>query len=122
MSDEQYDRGVKIRMQLDQITNTLNSMDVGMSLVWLWAWDIIKDRYELYSNDNFGNDYVVTANTNLDVIWDRLWANPPADFTLEYGAEAMDEAIMDWMIEEGFLASLDEDGWLDEEDEDASDI
>ena len=122
MSDEQYDRGVKIRMQLDQITNTLNSMDVGMSLVWLWAWDVIKDRYELYSNDNFGNDYVVTANTNLDVIWDRLWANPPADFTLEYGAEAMDEAIMDWMIEQEFLAFLDEDGWLDGKDEDASDI
>ena len=29
MSDEQYDRGVKIKLQLDQMVNHLSSLDVG---------------------------------------------------------------------------------------------
>jgi hypothetical protein len=120
MSDEQYDRGVKVRLQLDQMVNHLSSLDVGLPLIWLWVWDVVRSKYDLYSEGV--EDYIITDDTTLDIIWDRLWANPPSDFTLEYGAEAIDDAIMDWMIEEGFLASLDEDGWLDEEDEDASDI
>ena len=118
MDNAQHDRGVKIRMQLDQMVDTLNGMDVGLSLVWLWVWDVIRSKYELYSADDFGSDFVVTDNTTLDVIWNKLWENPPADFTLEYGAEAVDEAILDWMIEEEFLAALDDDGWLDDEDSD----
>jgi hypothetical protein len=121
VDNAQHDRGVKIRMQLDQLVDTLNSMDVGLSLVWLWVWDVIRSKYELYSADDFGNDFVITDDTTLDVIWDKLWENPPADFTLEYGAEAVDEAILDWMIEEGFLAALDEDGWLDEDSDEESD-
>ena len=118
MDNETHDRGVKIRMQLDQMVDTLNGMDVGMSLVWLWVWDLIRSKYELYSSDDFGMDFVITDNTTLDVIWNKLWENPPADFTLEYGAEAVDYAIEEWMIEEGFVAALDEDGWLDDEDSD----
>lgn len=121
MDNAQHDRGVKIRMQLDQMVDTLNHMDVGLSLVWLWVWDVIRSKYELYSNNDFANDFIVTDDTTLDVIWDKLWENPPADFTLEYGAEAVDEAILDWMIEEGFLAALEEDGWLDEDSDDESD-
>jgi hypothetical protein len=118
VDNETHDRGVKIRMQLDQMVDTLNGMDVGMSLVWLWVWDLIRSKYELYSSDDFGMDFVITDNTTLDVIWNKLWENPPADFTLEYGAEAVDYAIEEWMIEEGFVAALDEDGWLDDEDSD----
>jgi len=118
VDDKQYDRGVKARMQLDQMVNTLNGMDLPMSLVWLWVWDIIRSKYDMYSADDFGNDFVVTDNTTLDVIWDNLWANPPADFTLEYGAEQLDEAILDWMIDNDFLAALEDDGWLDKEDSD----
>lgn len=118
MDNAQHDRGVKIRMQLDQMVNTLNGMDVPMSLVWLWVWDVIRSKYDMYSENDFSNDFVVTDNTTLDVIWDKLWANPPSDFTLEYGAEAVDEAILDWMIDNDFLAALEDDGWLDDEDSD----
>ena len=118
MDNAQHDRGVKIKMQLDQIVNTLNGMDVPMSLVWLWVWDVIRSKYDLYSDNDFSNDFVVTDNTTLDVIWNKLWENPPADFTLEYGAEAIDEAILDWMIDNDFLAALEDDGWLDDEDSD----
>jgi hypothetical protein len=109
-----YDRGQKVRMQLDQMVNTLNGMEVSMSLVWLWCWDIIRSKFDLYSQDDFSIDYIITDGTTLDIIWDKLWENPPGDFTLEYGAEQVDEAILDWMIDCGFLAALDDDEWLDE--------
>ena len=113
MDNETYDRGQKIRMQLDQMVNNLNSLTVSMSLVWLWTWDLIRDKFNMYS-DIGTDDYIVTEGTTLDVIWDKLWANPPGDFTLEYGAEHMDEAITDWMIDNDFISILEDDGWLDE--------
>lgn len=113
MSQEQYDRGIKIRMQLDQMVNHLNNLPVSMSLVWLWTWDLIRDKFNMYS-DVGTDDYIVTEGTTLDVIWDKLWANPPQDFTLEYGAEHMDEAITDWMIDNDFITILEDDGWLDD--------
>ena len=119
MDNAQYDRGVKIKMQLDQIVDNLNNMDIHMSLVWLWTWDLIRDKFDNYSQDNvFISDYTVTVGTTLDVIWDKLWANPPSDFTLEYGAEQMDEAILDWMIDENFIVAVEDDGWLNEENSD----
>ena len=114
----QYDRGQKVKMQLDQVVNTLNSMDVAMSLIWVWAWDLIRDKYQSNEFITEGSEYVVTAGTTLDTIWEKLWANPPSDFTLEFGAEQMDEAVMDWMIDNNFLAVLEEDDWLDEESSD----
>jgi hypothetical protein len=119
VDNAQYDRGVKIKMQLDQIVDNLNNMDIHMSLVWLWTWDLIRDKFENYSQDDvFISDYTVTVGTTLDVIWDKLWANPPSDFTLEYGAEQMDEAILDWMIDENFIVAVEDDGWLNEENSD----
>ncbi len=118
MDNAQYDRGVKIKMQLDQMVDHLNNMDAPMPLVWLWVWDIVRDKYQSYETESEWNDFIVTKGTTLDVIWEKLWANPPADFTLEYGAEYMDEAILDWMIDNDFLATLEEDGWLDDEDSD----
>jgi len=117
VDNAQYDRGVKIKMQLDQIVDTLNSMDVAMSLIWLWAWDLIRDKYKSNEFITEDSEYTVTSGTTLDIIWDKLWENPPGDFTLEFGAEAMDEAVMDWMIDNNFLAILEDDGWLDEEED-----
>jgi hypothetical protein len=121
VDDIQYDRGQKIKMQLDQMVNTLNGMDVGLSLVWLWTWDLIRDKYDQYSKDDLDSDLTITDGTTLDTIWDKLWTNVPASFTLEYGAEYMYEAVTDWMIDNDFLVALDDDGWLDE-DEDIVDL
>ena len=109
------DIGPQIKMQLDQMVDHLNNMPIGMSLVWLWVWDLIRDKYKNYEFIDEMSDYVVTPGTTLDIIWEKLWANPPSDFTLEYGAEQVDEAILDWMIDNEFLSAVDEDGWLDEE-------
>jgi hypothetical protein len=111
------DIGPQIKMQLDQIVNQLNNMPIGMSLVWLWAWDLIRDKYKQHEFPGEWSDYIVTSGTTLDIIWEKLWANPPSDFTLEYGAEQMDEAVLDWMIDNEFLAILEDDGWLDGEED-----
>jgi len=118
VDNAQHDRGVKVRMQLDQIVNTLNGIDVPMSLVWLWVWDVIRDKYTTYETTSEWNDFVITKGVTLDTIWEKLWENPPSEFTLEYGAEYIDEAIQDWMIDNDFLAALEEDNWLDDEDSD----
>lgn len=114
MDNETYDRGIKVRMQLDQMVDHLNNLQVSNSLTWLWAWDLIRDKYKNASQDDLIDDYVLIDGVTLDVIWDKLWANPPSDFTLEYGAEQMDEAVLDWMIDNDFLAFLEDDGWLDD--------
>ena len=111
------DIGPQIKMQLDQMVDHLNNMPIGMSLVWLWVWDLIRDKYKNYEFIDEMSDYVVTTGTTLDIIWEKLWGNPPSDFTLEYGAEQIDEAVLDWMIDNEFLSAVDEDGWLDEEGE-----
>jgi len=118
VDNAQHDRGVKVRMQLDQIVDTLNSVNVPMSLVWLWVWDVIRDKYTSYETTSEWNDFVITKGVTLDTIWEKLWENPPSEFTLEYGAEYIDEAIQDWMIDNDFLAALEEDNWLDDEDSD----
>jgi hypothetical protein len=116
-SKKTEDIGPQIKMQLDQIVNQLNNMPIGMSLVWLWAWDLIRDKYKEYEFADEWNGYIITSGTTLDTIWEKLWANPPSDFTLEYGAEQMDEAVLDWMIDNEFLAVLEDDGWLDQEED-----
>jgi hypothetical protein len=40
---------------------------------------------------------------------------------LEYGAEIMDEAVQDWLIDNEFIASLEDDGWLNDI-EDSDDV
>jgi hypothetical protein len=95
----------------------LSNMPIGASLVWLWSWDLIRDKYNTYKDINDYYDYVITEGTTLDTIWEKLWANPPSEFTLEYGAEFMDEAIIDWMIDNEFLAILEDDGWLEDSDD-----
>jgi hypothetical protein len=112
------DIGPQVKMQLDQMITQLNNMPIGMSLVWLWVWDVISDKYKTYKQIDQFNDYAIPEGVTLDVIWEKLWSNPPSEFTLEYGAEYVDEAIQDWMIDNDFLALLDDDGWLDDEDSD----
>ena len=112
------DLGPQTKMQLDQIINTLKGMPIGAPLVWLWVWDVVSDKYDTYKEPNEYNEYVVTEGITLDNIWEKLWDNPPTEFTLEYGAEYVDEAIQDWMIDNDYLAALEEDNWLDDEDSD----
>ncbi len=115
------ENGPQTKLQLDQMITNLRSMKINAPLVWLWVWDSIVDMYNQYKEDNFGNDYVIKEDVTLDKMFEDLWANPPADFTLEYGTDQLDEAVLDWMIDNDYMIRLDDDGWLDE-DEDLVDL
>jgi hypothetical protein len=109
-------RGNDVRKELDEIVDRLNSVPVGMSLIWTWAWDLIRFKYEEYKEVAEYNDYVVNRDVTLDDIWDTLWANPSETFTLEYGALEMDEAVTDWLVNNSFLIPIDD--VLDEDEDD----
>lgn len=110
------DIGPQIKLQLDQMITNLSSIKLTSPLTWLWVWDTIVDNYNRYADisDDVYNDCVISEGTTLDMIFERLYANPPADFTLQYGTDQLDEAITDWLIDNEFIVALDDDGWWDE--------
>ena len=104
-------RGLDIRADLDQMIDKLSSMPIGVPLVWLYVWDVIKSSYDVMSHDE--GYTMANPNKSLDDVWDLLWSSPV--FTLEYGVEQLDDEIRDWLIHNEFIIDVEElDG--DEED------
>lgn len=106
MDNETYDRGQKIRMQLDQMIDTLKGMDVGLPLVWLYTWDLMRSAYidmsedaEVYTRGN--------PEFNIDDVWNKLWEEPFG--SIEYGAEQLDEDIRNWLISNNFIIPIEEE-------------
>lgn len=104
--------------EINRIIDALQNIDVFPSLVWVYAWDIVKDTFE---NNQFADlattDYVdeaIPEGITLKQIWDKFWEDADKNgWSLEYGADVMHEGILDWMRENDFLVALDEDGWLE---------
>ena len=105
---------------LMEISNHLSEMSVFPSLLWVWAFDIIKD---IFDNNQFKdlavNDYVdeaVPEGITLKQIFDKFWEDVDTlGFSMDHGGEILEEVIRDWMRENDFLLALDEDGWLNDE-------
>ena len=105
---------------LMEISNHLSEMSVFPSLLWVWAFDIMKD---IFDNNQFihlaENDYVdeaVPEGITLKQIFDKFWEDVDTlGFTMDHGGEILEEVIRDWMRENDFLVALDEDGWLNDE-------
>ena len=102
---------------LMEINNHLSEMSVFPSLLWAWTFDIIKD---IFDNNQYihlaENDYVdeaVPADITLKQIFDKFWEDVDTlGFTMDNGGEILEECIRDWMRENNFLVSLEDDGWL----------
>ena len=92
--------------KLNQCIDILESTDLGLPLVWLWTWDIIK--YNM-------NDDEFKCTVTEDEMWNHLCNAIEAGhgFSLEYGADQIWEDVRDWMIENEYLLEPEED-----EDED----
>ena len=105
---------------LMEISNHLSEMSVFPSLLWVWAFDIMKD---IFDNNQFihlaENDYVdeaVPEGITLKQIFDKFWEDVDTlGFSMDHGGEILEEVIKDWMRENDFLLALDEDGWLNDE-------
>ena len=113
--------------ELGRIREALNNISVFPSLLWVWVYDVMAD---IYYNEKFEDlterDYVdeaVPTGTTLKQIFDKFWDDvDDLGLNMDSGGEIIEEVVRDWMRENDFLVALDEDGWLDdEEEEDATD-
>ena len=95
--------------KLNECISILESTDLGLSLVWLWTWDVIKYNMK-------DEDFVCTVTE--DEMWDHLCkaVDEGRGFSLEYGAEQLSDDVRDWMTDNGYL--VDPMDVEEEEDED----
>jgi hypothetical protein len=116
-----------IYKDLNEIVDKITTLPVFPSLLWVWTFDVLRNIYENNRYEDLAvNDYVdeaVPAGITLKQIFDKFWEDVDGiGLSMDLGDEIIDETIRDWMRENDFLVSLDEDGWLDdEEEEDATD-
>jgi hypothetical protein len=112
---------------LNDILDRVTKLPVFPSLMWLWSFDIIREIFENNQYKDLAvNDYVdeaVPEGITLKQIFDKFWEDVDGfGLSMDSGGDIIEEVIRDWMRENDFLVSLDEDGWLDdEEEEDATD-
>ena len=52
IQDIDHDHGVKVQLQLSQISTHLRNLPMGQPLVWLYVWDVVKSTYADMSNDD----------------------------------------------------------------------
>ena len=104
---------------LNEIIDRLQKISVFPSLLWVWAFDIIRDVFENNQYDDLAtNDYVdeaVPSGTTLKQIFDKFWEDVDGlGISMDDGGEIIEDTIRDWMRENNFLVPLDDDGWLDD--------
>lgn len=105
--------------QLNEIIDKLEKISVFPSLMWVWAFDIIREIFENYQMKDLAvNDYVdeaVPEGITLKQIFDKFWDDVDGfGLSMDSGGDIIEETIRDWMRDNNFLVSLEEDGWLDE--------
>lgn len=98
---------------LNKLIDGLSELNVHPRLVWLYVWDIVKDKLDYYHGDS-GEDYVTSDKLTEKDVFNLFWEDADKNgFSLEYGTESLDEAVFDWMLERDIIVVLDEDGWLE---------
>jgi hypothetical protein len=105
--------------QMLQINEMLGQVAAFPSLLWTWVFDIIKDIYDNNQISDLAEtdiaDEGVPEGITLKQIFDKFWEDVDTlGFTMDDGGEILEECVRDWMRDNNFLVSLDEDGWLDE--------
>ena len=112
ISPERRDR---VYNDLNEVIDKLQKIDVFPSLLWVWAFDIIRDIHENNQEPQEYLDEVITEGITLKQIFDKFWEDVDGlGIDMDHGGEIIEEVIRDWMRENDFLVALDDDGWLDE--------
>ena len=82
--------------KLNQIVETATSLKIGSSLTWIWVWDIVK--------------YNLKEGVSEREVFTKLWESADKEgFTIEYGSEAIQEHITDWLVANDFHESCEDD-------------
>ena len=108
---------------LNEIIDRVTKLPVFPSLMWVWAFDIMKEIFDNYQiKDLAVNDYVdegVPEGITLKQIFDKFWADVDGfGLSMDSGGDIIEETIRDWMRDNDFLVTLDDDGWLDDRGDD----
>jgi len=104
---------------LNEIVDKITILPVFPSLMWVWTYDVLRNIYETSRYEDLAvNDYVdeaIPAGITLKQIFDKFWEDVDGiGLSMDLGDEIIEETIRDWMRDNDFLVSLDEDGWLDD--------
>lgn len=92
---------------INSIIDKIGVLPVYPSLVWVYAWDVLKSMYTDYMPGV--DDEWVTA-MSLEDTWAKFYEGADQNgFTLEYGTEDLYEHIRDWMIDESIIVEVDGD-------------
>lgn len=95
--------------ELNKIIASLANLSVFPSLMWLWAWDIVKYQLDYYTGDS-GEEYVSNPKLTEKDVFDLFWQDADKNgFTLEYGTEDLQEAVHDWMMDRDIIISVEEE-------------
>ena len=99
---------------LNEIIDRVTKLPVFPSLMWVWAFDIMKEIFDNYQiKDLAVNDYVdegVPEGITLKQIFDKFWADVDGfGLSMDSGGDIIEETIRDWMRDNKFLVSLEEE-------------
>ena len=95
-------------IQMLDINRQLQEVAVYPALLWVWTFDILRDIHENWQNPEV-NDEVVPEGVTLKKIFNKFWEDVDGlGFTMDQGGEVLEECILDWMRESGFLVDLED--------------
>lgn len=114
---QEHTRMATTYLKINQIINDISSLDVFPSLVWVWCWDIVRDKLDTHSPGRDDEYLTNQAFTEEDVWWMFVQDLEKNSFSLEYGAEDLDEAIFEWMTDRDILIYLEDDVEEDSDEE-----
>ncbi len=101
-------------VQLNKLIDGLKEVNAFPPLVWLWVWDMVKDRLDMYSEEG-GEDWITNTKLSEKDVFDLFWEDADKNaFSLEYGLESLDDAIFDWMIDRDIIINIEEEDYVDQ--------
>ena len=98
---------------IEDIIAKITVLPIGMPLIWVYAWDVARD---LHRSIQEGQEEEYCVAEDIEDVWQMFWEDSDKNgFSLEYGAEALYDAIRDWMVDRNIIDEVPEE---DEEEED----
>lgn len=100
--------------QLNEIVDKLQSIPIYPSLLWVWAFDILRDTYENNLTVQDWSEEVIRDGVTLKQIFDKFWDDVDnLGLSMDSGGDIIEEVVRDWMREHEFLISLEDADWDD---------